>query len=107
MENFIKVKNNKILSRVTNCKNAALKKIKIDRLCIMQFTITSEAAASINNKCTLYFDESFTDTPFVVLTDNNSGTNQVTSPSLDWAETTRITVSNFAGSFTLMAIGYI
>ena len=73
----------------------------------MQFIITSEAAASINNKCTIYFDESFTDTPFVVLTDNNSGTNQVTSPSLDWAEITRITVSNFAGSFTLMAIGYI
>lgn len=107
MENLFKVENKDVTSRVTNCKNAALKKIKIDRLCIMQFTITSEAAASINNKCTLYFDESFTDTPFVVLTDNNSGTNQVTSPSLDWAETTRITVSNFAGSFTLMAIGYI
>jgi len=107
LENLFKVENKDVTSRVTNCKNAALKKIKIDRLCIMQFTITSEAAASINNKCTLYFDESFTDTPFVVLTDNNSGTNQVTSPSLDWAETTRITVSNFAGSFTLMAIGYI
>lgn len=105
--NLFKVENKDVTSRVTNCKNAALKKIKIDRLCIMQFTITSEATASINNKCTIYFDESFTDTPFVVLTDNNSGTNQVTSPSLDWAETTRITMSNFAGSFTLMAIGYI
>lgn len=107
MENLFRVENKDVTSRVTNCKNAALKKIKIDRLCIMQFIITSEVAASINNKCTIYFDESFTDTPFVVLTDNNSGTNQVTSPSLDWAETTRITVSNFAGSFTLMAIGYI
>ena len=107
LENLFRVENKDVTSRVTNCKNAALKKIKIDRLCIMQFIITSEAAASINNKCTIYFDESFTDTPFVVLTDNNSGTNQVTSPSLDWAETTRITVSNFAGSFTLMAIGYI
>ena len=107
LENLFRVENKDVTNRVTNCKNAALKKIKIDRLCIMQFTITSEAAASISNKCTIYFDESFTDTPFVVLTDNNSGTNQVTSPSLDWAETTRITVSNFAGSFTLMAIGYI
>ena len=107
LENLFKVENKDVTSRVTNCKNAALKKIKIDRLCIMQFTITSEVTASINNKCTIYFDESFTDTPFVVLTDNNSGTNQVTSPSLDWAETTRITMSNFAGSFTLMAIGYI
>jgi len=107
LENLFKVENKDVTSRVTNCKNAALRKIKIDRLCIMQFTITSEATASINNKCTIYFDESFTDTPFVVLTDNNSGTNQVTSPSLDWAETTRITMSNFAGSFTLMAIGYI
>lgn len=107
VENLFRVENKDVTSRVTNCKNAALKKIKIDRLCIMQFTITSEVTASINNKCTIYFDESFTDTPFVVLTDNNSGTNQVTSPSLDWAETTRITMSNFAGSFTLMAIGYI
>ena len=107
MENLFRVENKDVTNRVTNCKNAALKKIKIDSLCIMQFTITSEAAASISNKCTIYFDESFTDNPFVVLTDNNSGTNQVTSPSLDWAETTRITVSNFAGSFTLMAIGYI
>lgn len=107
VENLFKTENKDMTSRVTNCKSATLKKIKIDRLCIMQFTVTSEVVASINNKCTIYFDESFTDTPFVVLTDNNSGTNQITSPSLDWAETTKVTMSNFAGSFTLMAIGYI
>lgn len=107
LENLFKIENKDMTSRVTNCKSATLKKIKIDRLCIMQFTVTSEVIASINNKCTIYFDESFTDTPFVVLTDNNSGTNQITSPSLDWAETTKVTMSNFAGSFTLMAIGYI
>ena len=107
LENLFKTENKDMTSRVTNCKSATLKKIKIDRLCIMQFTVTSEVVASINNKCTIYFDESFTDTPFVVLTDNNSGTNQITSPSLDWAETTKVTMSNFAGSFTLMAIGYI
>ena len=107
MENLFKTENKDVTSRVTNCKSVTLRKIKLDRLCIMQFTITSEVVASINNKCTVYFDESFTDTPFVVLTDNNSGTNQVTSPSLDWAETTKVTMSNFAGSFTLMVIGYI
>ena len=107
MENLFKVENKDVTSRVTNCKNAVLKKIKLDRLCIMQFTITSEATASINNKCTIYFDEPFKDIPFISLTDNNAGASGATSPSVDWGTTTQITVSNFEGAFTLMAIGYI
>lgn len=107
LENLFKVENKDVTSRVTNCKNAVLKKIKLDRLCIMQFTITSEATASINNKCTIYFDEPFKDIPFISLTDNNTGASGATSPSVDWPTISQITVSNFEGAFTLMAIGYI
>lgn len=107
LENLFRVENKDVTSRVTNCKNAVLKKIKLDRLCIMQFTITSEATASINNKCTIYFDEPFKDIPFISVTDNNAGASGATSPSVDWGTTTQITVSNFEGAFTLMAIGYI
>jgi len=107
VENLFKVENKDVTSRVTNCKNAVLKKIKLDRLCIMQFTITSEATASINNKCTIYFDEPFKDIPFISLTDNNTGASGATSPSVDWSTISQITVSNFEGAFTLMAIGYI
>ena len=107
LENLFRVENKDVTSRVTNCKNAVLKKIKLDRLCIMQFTITSEATASINNKCTIYFDEPFKDIPFISVTDNNAGASGATSPSIDWGTTTQITVSNFEGAFTLMAIGYI
>ena len=106
-ENLFKVENKDVTSRVTNCKNAVLKKIKLDRLCIMQFTITSEATASINNKCTIYFDEPFKDIPFISVTDNNTGASGATSPSIDWPTISQITVSNFEGAFTLMAIGYI
>jgi hypothetical protein len=107
LENLFKVENKDVTSRVTNCKNAVLKKIKLDRLCIMQFTITSEATASINNKCTIYFDEPFKDIPFISITDNNTGASGATSPSVDWPTISQITVSNFEGAFTLMAIGYI
>ena len=107
LENLFKVENKDVTSRVTNCKNATLRKIKLDRLCIMQFTISSEATASINNKCTIYFDEPFKDIPFISVTDNNAGASGATSPSVDWGTTTQITVSNFEGAFTLMAIGYI
>ena len=107
LENLFKVENKDVTSRVTNCKNAVLKKIKLDRLCIMQFTITSEATASINNKCTIYFDEPFKDIPFISVTDNNTGASGATSPSIDWPTISQITVSNFEGAFTLMAIGYI
>ena len=107
LENLFKVENKDVTSRVTNCKNAVLKKIKLDRLCIMQFTITSEATASINNKCTIYFDEPFKDIPFISLTDNNTGASGATSPSVDWPTISQITVSNFEGAFTLMAVGYI
>ena len=107
LENLFKVENKDVTSRVTNCKNAVLKKIKLDRLCIMQFTITSEATASINNKCTIYFDEPFKDIPFISVTDNNTGASGATSPSVDWPTISQITVSNFEGAFTLMAIGYI
>ena len=107
LENLFKVENKDVTSRVTNCKNATLRKIKLDRLCIMQFTISSEATASINNKCTIYFDEPFKDIPFISVTDNNAGASGATSPSVDWGITTQITVSNFEGAFTLMAIGYI
>ena len=107
LENLFRVENKDVTSKVTNCKNAVLKKIKLDRLCIMQFTITSEATASINNKCTIYFDETFKEIPFISITDNNTGASGSTSPSVDWGTTTQITVSNFEGAFTLMAIGYI
>mgnify|MGYP000946044810 FL=1 len=107
LENLFKVENKDVTSRVTNCKNATLRKMKIDRLCIMQFTISSEVSANINNKCSIYFDEPFKDIPFVSITDNNAGASGATSPSVDWGTTTQITVSNFEGAFTLMAIGYI
>jgi len=107
LENLFRVENKDVTSRVTNCKNAVLKKIKLDRLCIMQFTITSEVTANINNKCTIYFDESFKDIPFISITDNNTGTSRATSPSVDWPTISQITVSNFEGAFMLMAIGYI
>ena len=107
LENLFKVENKDVTSRVTNCKNAVLKKIKLDRLCIMQFTITSEATAGINNKCTIYFDEPFKDIPFISITDNNTGASGATSPSVDWPTISQITVSNFEGAFTLMAVGYI
>ena len=107
MENLFSVENKDVTSRVTNCTNATVRKIKIDRLCIMMFSISSQVGPNTNNKCTIYFDESFKDNPFITLTDNNSGTKEVTSPSIDWPSTSQITVSNFAGSFTLMAIGYI
>lgn len=107
LENLFKVENKDVTSRVTNCKNATLRKIKLDRLCIMQFTISSEVSANINNKCTIYFDEPFKDIPFISVTDNNAGASGATSPSVDWSTTTQITVSNFEGAFTLMAIGYI
>lgn len=107
LENLFRVENKDVTSRVTNCKNAVLKKIKLDRLCIMQFTISSEFSANINNKCSIYFDEPFKDIPFISVTDNNAGASGATSPSVDWGTTTQITVSNFEGAFTLMAIGYI
>lgn len=107
LENLFRVENKDVTSRVTNCKNAVLKKIKLDRLCIMQFTISSEVSANINNKCSIYFDEPFKDIPFISVTDNNAGASGATSPSVDWGTTTQITVSNFEGAFTLMAIGYI
>ena len=106
-ENLFRVENKDVTSRVTNCKNATLRKMKIDRLCIMQFTISSEVSANINNKCSIYFDEPFKDIPFISVTDNNAGASGATSPSVDWGTTTQITVSNFEGAFTLMAIGYI
>lgn len=107
VENLFKVENKDVTSRVTNCKNATLRKIKLDRLCIMQFTISSEVSANINNKCTIYFDESFKDVPFISVTDNNAGASGATSPSTDWPTISQITVSNFEGAFTLMAVGYI
>lgn len=107
LENLFRVENKDVTSRVTNCKNATLRKMKIDRLCIMQFTISSEVSANINNKCSIYFDEHFKDIPFISVTDNNAGASGATSPSVDWGTTTQITVSNFEGAFTLMAIGYI
>lgn len=107
LENLFKVENKDVTSRVTNCKNAILRKIKLDRLCIMQFTIISEVSANINNKCSIYFDEHFKDIPFISVTDNNTGASGATSPSVDWGTTTQITVSNFEGAFMLMAIGYI
>ncbi|ASS39589.1 hypothetical protein AXF16_05730 [Fusobacterium sp. oral taxon 203] len=73
----------------------------------MQFTISSEVNANINNKCSIYFDEPFKEIPFISVTDNNAGTNVATSPSIDWPTISQITVSNFDGAFTLMAIGYI
>ena len=39
-----RLENKDVTSRVTNCKNATLRKMKIDRLCIMQFTISSEVS---------------------------------------------------------------
>lgn len=107
LENLFRVENKDVTNRVTNCKNATLRKMKIDRLCIMQFTISSEVSANINNKCSIYFDEPFKDIPFISVTDNNAGASGATSPSVDWGTTTQITVSNFEGAFTLMAIGYI
>lgn len=107
LENLFRVENKDVTSKVTNCKNATLRKMKIDRLCIMQFTISSEVSANINNKCSIYFDEPFKDIPFISVTDNNAGASGATSPSIDWGTTTQITVSNFEGAFTLMAIGYI
>ena len=107
LENLFKVENKDVTSKVTNCKNATLRKMKIDRLCIMQFTVSSEVSANINNKCSIYFDEPFKDIPFISVTDNNAGASGATSPSVDWGTTTQITVSNFEGAFTLMAIGYI
>lgn len=109
LENLFKYGVKDTTNRVTNCKNAILRKIKIDRFCIMhyQIDIDSKDTPSINNKVTVYFDETFADIPFVTLTDNNGGTDVLSNPIVDWATTTQVTMSNFASGFSLMLVGYI
>ena len=107
LENLFKYEVKNATSRVTNCKNATLMKIKLDRLCIMHYQVDVDVKASLNTKITVYFDETFADSPFATITDNNSGTSELANPVLDWATTTQVTMSNFASGFSLMVIGYI
>ena len=107
LENLFKYEVKNATSRFTNCKNATLMKIKLDRLCIMHYQVDADAKASLNTKITVYFDETFADSPFATITDNNSGTSELANPVLDWATTTQVTMSNFASGFSLMVIGYI
>ena len=107
LKNLFKYEVKNATSRVTNCNNATLRKIKLDRLCIMHYQVDVDAKASLNTKITVYFDETFADIPFATITDNNSGTSELANPVLDWATTTQVTMSNFASGFSLMVIGYI
>lgn len=107
LENLFKYEVKNATSRVTNCNNATLRKIKLDRLCIMHYQVDVDAKASLNTKITVYFDETFADSPFATITDNNGGTSELANPVLDWATTTQVTMSNFASGFSLMVIGYI
>jgi len=107
LENLFKYEVKNATSRVTNCNNATLRKIKLDRLCIMHYQVDVDARASLNTKITVYFDETFADSPFATITDNNGGTSELANPVLDWATTTQVTMSNFASGFSLMVIGYI
>ena len=107
LENLFKYEVKDATNRVTNCKSATLRKIKLDRLCIMTYFVDISAKPSINNKVTIYFDETFADIPFATIVDNNGGTAEPANPILDWANTTQVTMSNFASGFSLMIIGYI
>ena len=107
VENLFKYEVKDATNRVTNCKSATLRKIKLDRLCIMTYFVDISAKPSINTKATIYFDETFADIPFATIVDNNGGTAEPANPILDWANTTQITMSNFASGFSLMVIGYI
>ena len=107
LENLFKYEVKDATNRVTNCKSATLRKIKLDRLCIMTYFVDISAKPSINTKATIYFDETFADIPFATIVDNNGGTAEPANPILDWANTTQITMSNFASGFSLMVIGYI
>ena len=107
VENLFKYEVKNATNRVTNCNNATLRKIKLDRLCIMYYQVDVNVKASLNTKITVYFDETFADNPFATITDNNSGTSELANPVLDWATTTQVTMSNFASGFSLMVIGYI
>ena len=107
IENLFKYEVKDATNRVTNCKSATLRKIKLDRLCIMTYFVDISAKPSINTKATIYFDETFADIPFATIVDNNGGTAEPANPILDWANTTQITMSNFASGFSLMVIGYI
>ena len=107
LENLFKYEVKDATNRVTNCKSATLRKIKLDRLCIMTYFVDISAKPSINTKATIYFDETFADIPFATIVDNNGGTDEPANPILDWANTTQVTMSNFASGFSLMVIGYI
>ena len=107
LENLFKYEVKDATNRVTNCKSATLRKIKLDRLCIMTYFVDISAKPSINTKATIYFDETFADIPFATIVDNNGGTAEPANPILDWANTTQVTMSNFASGFSLMVIGYI
>ena len=107
VENLFKYEVKDATNRVTNCKSATLRKIKLDRLCIMTYFVDISAKPSINTKATIYFDETFADIPFATIVDNNGGTAEPANPILDWANTTQVTMSNFASGFSLMVIGYI
>ena len=107
LENLFKYEVKNATNRVTNCNNATLRKIKLDRLCIMHYQVDVDVKASLNTKITVYFDETFADIPFATITDNNGGTSELANPVLDWATTTQVTMSNFASGFSLMVIGYI
>jgi len=107
LENLFKYEVKDATNRVTNCKSATLRKLKIDRLCIMTYFVDISAKPSINTKATIYFDETFGDIPFATIVDNNGGTAEPANPILDWANTTQVTMSNFASGFSLMVVGYI
>ena len=107
LENLFKYEIKDATNRASNCTSATLRKLKLDRLCIMHYIISIDAKASLNTKVTVYFDETFSDTPFATITDNNTGTAETSNPVLDWTTKTQVTMSNFASSFSLMVIGYI
>ena len=107
MENLFRYEIKDATNRVTNCNSASLTKIKLDKLCIMLYTVDINSQASLTNKSTVYFDEKFAHNPFAAIVDNNGGTTELANPVIDWANTTQVTMANFANGFSLMVIGYI
>jgi len=105
LENFSKYEFKNNWEQIINCDSMSAQIITVGNILVQILTYNFNRKIG---KTRLTFPKTFSATPFVTITDNDSA---VASTSLDyaigWSTASYVDISNVVGGFTMLSIGII
>ena len=105
LENFSKYEFKNNWERIINCDSMSAQIISVGNILVQILTYNFNRKIG---KTRLTFPKTFSATPFVAITDNDSAVaSTILDYAIGWSTASYVDVSNVVGGFTILSIGII